>query len=74
MPAMPEFSVGDQVEKQRGYRWPGEVRAVLTNRAGELRYVVECTVPEVAGALHIYSAKDIMPYRGRLRAGTPNKG
>jgi hypothetical protein len=59
------FQVGDEVEKVRGYRWPGKVVAVFTTLAGERRVVVECTVPEVAGALRIYSPDQI-----RLKAGT----
>lgn len=54
-----DFSVGDSVEKAKGYRWPGIIVAVFKTRSGAIRYVVECTVPEVAGALHIYSAKDL---------------
>ena len=46
---------GDKVEKINGYKWPGEVVASFVTLAGEHRVVVECTVPEVAGALHIYS-------------------
>jgi hypothetical protein len=40
------------------------VVAVFTTLAGERRVVVECTVPEVAGALHIYSPDQI-----KLKAG-----
>ena len=53
--------VGDKVQKRRGYRWPGEVRCVFTTIAGETRIVVECTVPEVAGALHIYAPDQLEP-------------
>ncbi len=72
------FQVGDDVEKVRGYRWPGKVVAVFTTLAGEQRVVVECTVPEVAGALHIYSPDQIklakgfaldIPSSRRLREG-----
>ena len=49
------MKVGDRVQKVRGYKWPGEVVAVFQNLAGQTRIVVECTVPEVAGALHIYN-------------------
>jgi hypothetical protein len=59
------FQVDDEVEKVRGYRWPGKVVGVFTMLAGERRVVVECTVPEVVGALHIYSPDQI-----RLKAGT----
>lgn len=53
------IAVGDRVRKVSGYLWPGEVRAVFQTKSGALRYVVECTVKEVAGALHIYNAEQI---------------
>jgi hypothetical protein len=49
------FEIGDRVEKVSGYRWPGVVVSVFKTRAGETRVVVECTAPEVAGALHVYN-------------------
>jgi hypothetical protein len=55
-----EFKIGDQVEKVNGYKWPGIVVAVFDTLAGERRVVVECTTPEVAGALHIYNEKQLM--------------
>jgi hypothetical protein len=61
------WKIGDVVEKISGYRWPGVVRSVFTTIAGETRIVVECTVPEVAGALHIYS-----PSQLRRPAETPS--
>jgi len=51
---MSVFQVGDKVQKIKGYQFPGEIRAVFTNKLGQTRLVVECTVPEVAGVLHIY--------------------
>jgi len=54
------FVIGDKVEKTSGYKWPGVVVAVFDTLAGERRVVVECTVPEVSGALHIYNEKQIM--------------
>lgn len=53
------FDVGDEVEKASGYKWPGVIVAVFPTLSGELRYVVECTAPQVAGALHIYSPKQL---------------
>jgi hypothetical protein len=53
------FAVGDKVEKIAGYKWPGEVRSIFTTLAGRARIVVECTVPGVAGALHIYSPEQL---------------
>ena len=49
------FNVGDKVEKVNGYQWPGVVVSVFNTLAGERRVVVECTVEEVRGALHIYN-------------------
>ena len=43
------------------YKWPGEIVAVFTTRACLVRIVVECTVPEVAGALHIFSPEQLIP-------------
>jgi len=54
------LAVGDRVEKNSGYKWPGVVIAVFDTLAGERRVVVECTTPEVAGALHIYNEKQLM--------------
>jgi len=62
-----EFKLGDKVEKAKGYKWPGVVVAVFETLSGKKRYVVECAVPEVAGALHIYSAKDLKAYIGPIR-------
>jgi hypothetical protein len=49
------FTIGEKVEKTSGYKWPGIVVAQFKTLGGETRYVVECTVPEVYGALHIYN-------------------
>jgi hypothetical protein len=51
---------GDRVEKIKGYKWPGVVVASFLTLKGEHRVVVECTVPEVAGALHIYSPDQLL--------------
>lgn len=56
---MSDLAVGLKVQKKRGYKWPGVIVAVFQTLAGETRVVVECTVPEVAGALHIYSPEQI---------------
>lgn len=47
--------VGDKVEKINGYKWPGVIVAVFETLEKETRVVVECTVPGVDGALHIYN-------------------
>lgn len=54
------FKVGDKVEKVSGYKWPGVVVSVFDTLAGERRVVVECTVSEVKGALHIYNEQQLM--------------
>lgn len=56
----PKFGIGSHVGKAVGYKWPGVVVAVFYTLKMELRYVVECTVPEVAGALHIYSESQLV--------------
>jgi hypothetical protein len=47
--------VGDRVRKTGSYKWPGIVVARFQTLAGETRVVVECTAPEVEGALHIFN-------------------
>jgi hypothetical protein len=53
------FAVGDKVEKVSGYKWPGVIVSVFDTLSGERRVVVECTVAEIAGALHIYNEKQL---------------
>jgi len=53
------FKIGDKVVKTSGYKWPGIVVASFDTLTGERRVVVECTTPEVAGALHIYNEKQL---------------
>lgn len=53
------MKVGDRVQKITGYSWPGIVVSVFKNLKGQTRVVVECTVPGVAGALHIYSPEQL---------------
>lgn len=55
-----EYEIGDHVEKTSGYRWPGIVVASFLTIDKKRRYVVECTVPEVKGALHIYSGDQLI--------------
>jgi len=55
-----QFKVGDKVEKVSGYKWPGIVVSVFDTLAGQRRVVVECTTPEVAGALHIYNENQLV--------------
>lgn len=65
-----EIGVGADVEKVSGYRWPGEVRSVFTTRAGMVRFVVECTSPDVEGALHIYNGDQIIRTAARAYEST----
>lgn len=54
-----QFKVGDKVEKISGYKWPGVVVSVFETLEGHRRVVVECTVAEIAGALHIYNENQL---------------
>lgn len=56
---MDKFILGDSVEKITGYKWPGIIVAKFYTTDDKLRFVVECTVAEVRGALHIYSEEQI---------------
>lgn len=56
---MTVFEVGDKVQKTKGYKWPGVVVSKFYTLDGALRYVVECVVPEVKGALHIYAPEQL---------------
>lgn len=53
------MKIGDPVEKVTGYRWPGVIVADFVTTDGKRRLVVECDVPEVSGALHIYAPEQI---------------
>ena len=53
------FQQWQSVVKVKGYKWPGIIVSVFTTTSGQERYVVECTVPGVEGALHIYSPEQI---------------
>jgi len=55
----PKFQPGDHVVKVKGYRFPGIVVAAFQNTSGQWRYVVECTVSEVSGMLHIYNGEQL---------------
>jgi len=56
---MIDIEVGSKVFKMKGYKFPGVVVSKFKTLNGRTRYVVECTVPECAGMLHIYSMNDI---------------
>lgn len=48
-----KFKIGDQINKIKGYPFPGEVRSVFANKNGDRRLVVESTV--LPGMLHIFN-------------------
>ena len=58
-PDIAPFNLGDRVEKISGYKWPGIVLASFSTTTGMHRLVVECTAPDVAGALHIYAPEQL---------------
>lgn len=62
-----EFRLGDRVQKRTGYKWPGRIVSIFATLKGEVRFVVECTVPEVQGALHIYSYAQLKLQRMRKK-------
>lgn len=53
------LKIGDKVQKTKGYRWPGIIVSIFETTKGQVRCVVECTVPEVSGALHIYNMEQV---------------
>lgn len=56
--------IGDKVSKATGYPFPGEVRSVFFNRAGERRMVIEATGREYAGMLHIFNPSQLISVAG----------
>lgn len=59
------LEIGQTVRKVKGYAYPGVIVSVFQNLKGETRYVVECTVPEVSGMLHIYNREQIEPVEAK---------
>lgn len=55
------MNVGDKVQKVKGYKYPGVIVSKFQTLAGETRYVVECTIPDIAGMLHIFSEENLKP-------------
>jgi len=53
------MKIGDKVEKRFGYRFPGVVVSSFQTLSGKARYVVECTAPEVEGAMEILSEEQL---------------
>lgn len=50
---------GTRVAKVDGYRFPGVIVSSYLTQKKELRYVVECDVPEVDGIQHIFAPKQL---------------
>ena len=50
------FKAGDRVKKRSGYKYPGFIVSVFTNRAGAVRYVVEA---DFSGMLHIFNGDQL---------------
>lgn len=51
-----KFSVGDRVNKPKGYKFPGTVVSVFETTKGEIRYVVELFD---LGLLHIFNEQQL---------------
>ena len=51
-----KFNVGDKAYKPKGYKFPCEIRAVFTNKAGEIRIVAEM---DDYGLLHIFNEEQL---------------
>lgn len=57
VPEGPKFKFGDKVKKVGGdYDFPGEVRAVVVKKSGQIRYVVE----DDRRSLHVFNAENLI--------------
>lgn len=61
-----KFKVGDKVDKEGGYRFPGTVVSAFRNTKGGIRYVVEM---DGYGLLHIFNEAQLI-----LRSGQDHEG
>lgn len=61
VPLNNNLRVGSKVQKKKGYPFPGVVVAEFHTTSGAVRYVVECTSPDVRGCLHIFNADQLSP-------------
>lgn len=52
-----KYEVGDKVDKNRGYQFPGKVVSVFKTTKGDLRYVVEM---KDFGLLHIFNEEQLI--------------
>ena len=58
----PEFKVGDEIRKTKGYAFDGVIVAVFENTKGQVRIVAEhygSQTEESGGLLHIFAASQI---------------
>ena len=53
------IQLGDDVQKVKGYKYPGTVVAVFKTLRGEKRFVVEATGKEYQGMLHIFNEEQL---------------
>ena len=53
------MKLGDNVQKIKGYKFPGCIVADFTNYKGERRLVVEARHPDIIGCLHIYNPEQL---------------
>ena len=60
------YPVGTQVEKPKGYPFPGTVVAAFDTLAGETRYVVESAL--APGMLHIFSGSQLIKRQDEHKA------
>lgn len=60
-----KFPLWALVQKTKGYKWPGIVVSQFLTTSGKERYVVECTVEGVKGALHVYSPEQLKSRKER---------
>jgi len=56
---MNKFQIGQQVQKIKGYKFPGVVIGVCKKTDGRVLYCVECTAEGAAGMCHIFGEADL---------------
>jgi hypothetical protein len=55
----PKFDVLQEVQKSKGYKYPGIIVSVFETLSGKIRYVVEADHRDFRGMLHIFSDSDL---------------
>lgn len=56
-----KFTIGEQVQKVKGYKFPGVVIGTALKRDGRRLYLVECIAYGVEGVCHIFGEADLEP-------------